>query len=242
MTHLENRNIALNKKGYTLIELMVAMVLSTVVLGAIISTYQSQQKSYVVEDQVAGVQQNIRVGLFYFERDFRMAGCDPLNSSGAGIETADSGTIQFTMDITGGENDGKDNDKDGTIDNPDESAYSDGDTDDADETVTYALGDSDGDGDTDLERNGIIIALNIDVMDIVYLDSDGNVLAAPVANPDNIRSIQLTIVARTDKLDHEYTDSTSYSNQQATEILPAQNDHYRRRVLTTFIKGRNLGI
>ena len=86
---------ALNRKGYTLIELLVALAISSVVLGAIISTYQSQQKSYVVEDQVAAMQQNIRVGLFYMERDFRMAGCDPRNASGAGIETADTGTIHL---------------------------------------------------------------------------------------------------------------------------------------------------
>ena len=110
MTTVDRKNNISNTKGYTLIELLVAMVLSSIVLSAIISTYRSQQKAYAVENQVAALQQNIRVGLFYIERDFRMAGCDPRGSSGAGIQAADTGMIQFTWDVTGGESDGKDND------------------------------------------------------------------------------------------------------------------------------------
>ena len=38
------------------------------------------------------------------------------------------------------------------------------------------------------------------------------------------------------------TDSTSYTNQQGTEILAAQNDEFRRMRLTSEIKVRNMGL
>ena len=212
----------INQTGYTLIELLVAMVLSAIVLTAICSAYVSQQKAYTIEQQVSAIQQNVRVALYHLERDIREAGCDPTGDVNPGFQVAQAAQMQFTQDITG-----------------------DGDTGDSDEDITYQLVDNDGDGEMDyLARNGVIIAENIDTLDFVYLDEDGNVLATPVVNTDlpNIRTVQVTIVARADQINADFTDSTSYANQQGTEILAAPNDHYRRRALTSTIRCRNLGM
>ena len=131
------------------------------------------------------------------------------------------------------------------MDEADENLFGDGDTGDSDEDITYGLVDSDGDGETDdLVRNNVMIAENINTLNFVYLDEDGNALATPVAAADLpvIRTVQVTIIARADQINADFTDSTSYTNQQGTEILAAPNDHYRRRVLTSTIRCRNLGM
>jgi len=215
-------------QGFTLIELLLAIVVFGIVVGAIYATYASSQRSYSRVSQTSYMVQNIRAALSIMEREIRMAGYDPTGNANAGINFAGPTSITITQDIN-----------------------SDGDTADSDETVTYALSDFDGDGDNDLTReitykdnnneykNEIeLLAENIDAINFVYLDEDG---AAP-ANASDIRSVQITIVARTSKQDPGYIDTQNYTNQQGTEILGAQNDHYRRRVLTTEVRCRNLGL
>ena len=235
-----------NRSGFTLVELLISLTLVSLVMTAVYSSYRSQQKTYLVQNQMAGMRQNIRAALYYMERELRMAGCDPTGNAGAGVVIANDNTIQFTMDITGGESDLKDNDSDGTIDEAAEDIYPDGLTTGTDEDITYALNDNNGDGDTDLERtdNGVtrLIAENIDALDFVYLDSNSAVLAAPVANLSDIRAVQITVVARTEQGDSDHSNSVEYKNKQGTTILTAQNDSFRRIMMTTHIKCRNLGL
>jgi len=228
----------LTDQGFTLIEILLALAISGVVMAGVYSAYYSQQKSYVTQEQVVAMQQNLRAAMYYMEREIRMAGCDPTENAGAEIKTADTDTIRFTLDITGGESDGKDNDNDGSVDEEDEKRFSDGFCDDTNEDITYSLADNDGDGDNDLEMNNNLIAENIDALDFVYLDANG----ATTATLANIRSIQITLVARTGRGDPGYTNNTSYQNQQGTTIYTALNDNFRRKLLTTGVKCRNLGL
>ena len=209
-----------NEDGFTLVELLVAMAVSVIVMASIGYVYYTQQKSYVAQEQISAMQQNLRAAMYYMEREIRMAGFDPTQSDTPGIQTASPNTMRFTLDIT-----------DDTDTGP-----PDGDTGDANEDITYSLADNDGDGDNDLERNGNLIAENIDALDFVYLDSNG----APTVSISNIRSVQVTIVARTGKGDPGFTNNTTYLNQQGTTIYTAPGDNKRRRRLTTTIKCRNL--
>ena len=59
----------LTKHGFTLVELLVAIAVAGIVMAGIYSSYYSQQKSYVAQKQVAAMQQNLRVGMYYMERD-----------------------------------------------------------------------------------------------------------------------------------------------------------------------------
>jgi prepilin-type N-terminal cleavage/methylation domain-containing protein len=61
-------------QGFTLIELVVAMVISLVVMGAIYGTFKSQEDSFVIQDQVAAMQQNLRGAMYVMTRDIQMAG------------------------------------------------------------------------------------------------------------------------------------------------------------------------
>jgi type IV pilus assembly protein PilW len=202
-----------NKRGFTLTELLVAMGLSAIVMASIGYMYYTQQKSYLVQENLAAAQQNLRAAMYFMERDIRMAGCDPTEKSGAAIGTPGTNTIAFTSDLNGDRNIG------GT-----------------DESVTYSFADNDGDGKNDcITRNGDLIAENIDALDFVYLNSSGN----PETTISQIRTVQVSVVAKTGRADQGYTDTRIYENQQGTTILAAQNDSFRRKQLDTTIKLRN---
>jgi len=61
-------------QGFTLLELLVAMVISLVVMGAIYGTFKSQEDSFVIQDQVTAMQQNLRAAMYTMSRDIQMAG------------------------------------------------------------------------------------------------------------------------------------------------------------------------
>jgi len=209
-----------SNQGFTIVELMVAMVVSLLVMGAIYSTFLSQSKSYLVQEEVVAMQQNLRAAMFYMQREIRMAGCDPFDIGGIGITAANSNSISFTEDVTGN-----------TTGSP-----PDGDVLDANESITYSLNGG------NLTRNtgggNQVVAQNIDALDFVYLEADGNT----TATLSDIRSVEITIVARTGRELQPSINNNTYLNQQGTQILGPQNDNFSRRRLTTFIKCRNLGL
>jgi prepilin-type N-terminal cleavage/methylation domain-containing protein len=63
-----------NKKGITLIELLVVLVISGIVIAGVYRVFVAQSKAYTVQDQVAGVQQDIRSAMEIVVRDLRMTG------------------------------------------------------------------------------------------------------------------------------------------------------------------------
>jgi len=181
------------------------------------------------------------------EKEIRMAGCNPTGAADAGIPTvptvgAEAASIRFTEDVT-----------DGAGGNPD------GDVTDPNEDITYSL-----DGNRNLVRtdnNGAglgstvsaVVAQNIDAIDFVYLDgaSPPNVLndytgtgAVPAANISQIRSVEITIVARTENNTLATPNNTPYFNQRGRQIFVpgSQDDNVSRRRLTYSIKCRNLGL
>jgi len=70
------KKIKLNRKGITLIELLVALVLGALLVGGIYRLFVSQNRAYAVQDQVVDMQQNIRGAMEILIRDLRMTGCD----------------------------------------------------------------------------------------------------------------------------------------------------------------------
>jgi len=61
-------------KGITLIELLVALVITGILVAAVYRTFTSQQKTYTVQEQVVDMQQNVRAGINRMMREIRMAG------------------------------------------------------------------------------------------------------------------------------------------------------------------------
>ena len=114
MTHTK-----IDKRGFSLIEMMTAIALAGMVLAGVYTMYFTQTKSHATQQVVVDMQQGIRLGMFLMEKEIRMAGYDPTNSGVPQITSARRASITFTMDITGGETDGFDNDGDGNWDTGD---------------------------------------------------------------------------------------------------------------------------
>jgi type IV pilus assembly protein PilW len=237
-------------QGFTLVELLVAMAISALVMTAIYATFKNQQGTYILHELVASAQQNLRAGMLFMEREIRMAGCDPLGSAGAGINTANANSISFTLDY-----------RNADAFSPSNVSPSDGDLDDPNENITYVLAtDTDDDnkinlyrtipGDPDPPPESRIIAENIEALDFVYLDG-----ASPtnVLNPGrtditdagvmaSIRSVQITMVAVAARGLPGYLYTNTHSNQQGVVIYGSTNNNINSRAMTVTINARNLGL
>lgn len=62
-----------NRQGFSLVEIMVAMVIMGVVVGAVYSTFINTQRHAYTQEEVVEVQQNLRAGLDFLVKDIRMA-------------------------------------------------------------------------------------------------------------------------------------------------------------------------
>ena len=69
-----NQNFFKKSKGVTLIELLIALVISAILIAGIYRTFIHQQKTYATQEQVADMQQTVRVAINRMVREIRMAG------------------------------------------------------------------------------------------------------------------------------------------------------------------------
>jgi len=63
-----------NKTGVTIIELLIALVISALLIAGIYRTFIGQQKTYIVQEQVVDMQQSARVAINKMMKEIRMAG------------------------------------------------------------------------------------------------------------------------------------------------------------------------
>lgn len=228
-----------SSQGFTLVEVMVALAIAGILTTAIYAVFISQSKTYSAQEQIVDLQRGLRYGMSLLENDLRQAGYNPGRLTTERAET-----------------DGVDNDCDGT-------------TDEADNTATWLVNESEsigvlvasvssvntsrdenGDGsacgETEratfaldgmiLKRNDRPLIDNVEVLNFVYLTEGGGV----ATSIEEIRSVQIAMIGRTQKQDPSYKNTQSYVNLQGTVILAAQNDGYRRRLLTSQVNIRNL--
>ena len=64
-------------RGFSLVELVVAMAISLVVMAGVYKVYVTQQDTYLLQEQVAEMQQNARVAKYVLTKDIRMVGYNP---------------------------------------------------------------------------------------------------------------------------------------------------------------------
>jgi prepilin-type N-terminal cleavage/methylation domain-containing protein len=74
MIMVDMRTTLKKQGGMTLIELLVAMVIGAILIGAIYRVFISQQKIFAVQQDVVDMQQNARLAIDRMTREIRMAG------------------------------------------------------------------------------------------------------------------------------------------------------------------------
>jgi prepilin-type N-terminal cleavage/methylation domain-containing protein len=257
------------KKGLTLLELLIALVLSSILIAALYRIFISQQKIYTVQNQVVDMQQNLRIAIGQMTREIRMAGYggnildifDNINGFSNIITPADNSITILLADQVGvlkqtttkGVNQLKVTNA--SIFNTDKKKYlclnglnnyliqgviTDTITLTASlaedhvineavylvKAITYSLGLSG--GKIALRRNENTgggaqpLAENMESLQFTYFDSDGNM----TANPPDIRMIGVKVTVKTNMPDPDYKGK----------------DGYRRRILSSNIKVRNMGL
>ncbi|MDH3601508.1 MAG: PilW family protein [Candidatus Tectomicrobia bacterium] len=224
-----NRNTS--SDGFSLIELLMAMTISLTIIAAVYQLSFSQHRSYRKQDQAVETRQNVRAIMALITKHLQLSGYDPTGRANTGLVTGfapphDSFTIDyanehdiiaFTLD-----------------DNGDATAGSD----DA-EQIAFRLNNETLERYSSENTEWETIATNIDALDFVFLDDTGT----KTTDPAEFRAVQIALLVRSTKQDNKYQDTAVYMNKQSDPICPScPNDHFRRRLLTTTIKLRNLGL
>ena len=268
----------MNRKGMTLIELLVALVVSGILVAGVYRTFVSQQNTFTVQEQVVDMQQNVRLAINRMTRELRMAGYGRMdatffgagkmhgiyehvvNPGGDGIVTvvggyqtvatlaafASSGSNIIQVDIATGVDldkkkyiniNGLESNQIKKITGTQIELFSNLTNDHfAGEPVflvmaiTYSRGVSEGKWallrDDNLGLGPQPVAENIESLRFRYIMNTGETLdVVPAVRFDDIRMIQVNIVARTDRTDPE---------------LAKVSDGFRRRTMTSNIQLRNL--
>ena len=136
----------MNDKGFTIVELMVAVVVAMIAMGAIAVVFQMQFKTLNREEQASEMRNNLKTAVELISRELLMAGYDPSRSSNAGIVSPLSeNSINFTIDRNG-----------------------DGEINGNREDVTYTYDET----DLAVVRNSRIIARNITGLSFTYHNAD----------------------------------------------------------------------
>ena len=188
----------MSEKGFSMVELLTAMVPSLIVLGAVTSTFIIQERSYEQQAHIVEMQENVRAGMQMMTRELVMAGYDPTGAAGAGIVSANAYSIRFTMDLNG-----------------------DGDVSDSSEDVTYALDPT----DKQLTRKSTAIdtatplAENIQGLSFTYYDSNNSITSVV----GKIRRITIQLTARTREPDPNYSSNNGYRTRTLTSDVSPRN-------------------
>jgi prepilin-type N-terminal cleavage/methylation domain-containing protein len=87
-----------SKTGFSLVELILAMGISTIILIAIYGVFSITSKNFTTQNATASAQQSLRAAIGLMARDIRAAGLDPIDSDNFGFEHAASNKIRVTAD------------------------------------------------------------------------------------------------------------------------------------------------
>lgn len=213
--------------GFSLVELLVAIVVGGIIISAAYMLFLSNQRTYIIQDELVNIQQTIRPAAEYISRHIRIAGLDPDQTGLFGIMDATNGTIEFSFDRV--------NDITGT-------APLQGVLEPADEIKAFRVQNSELQEFDQASNAWVAIAENVEALNFVYLNRNGNVIADPNATRGDIRTVEISIVGVSRNPVPRYTNTNSYVNLQGTEIFPPQNDNFVRMMLSETVQCRNLGL
>ncbi len=259
-------------KGFSLIELLVALVLSSLIMAALYRTFINQQRTYATQEEVIDMQQNIRSGIDRMTREIRMAGyggnildafgsvnsftdiISPVNGTHDSItiimadevallsQNAATGTNQLELNVNGSFDtdkkkylclDGKNhylvqgvNGNSVTLTTPLLEDHLINEPVSLVKAITFKISPNTTDlvRDENTGKGSQVVAENIENLQFKYTLLNGNVVDSP-GNPSHIRSVSVTLSARTKMTDPQYP-----------------GDGYRRQTMNSITELRNMGL
>lgn len=242
-------------QGFTLIEILIALAISGIIMTGVYTTYMSQQKNYIIQNQIVDMHQGLRAVFYIMTKEIRMAGYDPQMTNNYKVIRASEDAFRFDADLN-----------------------HDGGTPGSGESFLYEIYDGD-----KLRRTpkGSAVALNIEALSFAYAygsngdggiemdggnirwvtDSDGDgswdrvdtnldgyidinddvggVGIGETVNVNTIRAVKVWLLAKTEKPDSSYKNTNTYV--VGTKHLTF-NDNLRRRLMIKTIYLRNMGV
>lgn len=161
----------MNQRGFTLVEVMIAMAVGLIALGSIAVVFQMQSNTLKREEMASEMRDTARRVMDRMTRELLMAGYDPTGNAGAGVvsgpDLSPPSSVNFTLDHDG----------DGAIS---------GDR----ENVTYAYDST----NLTITRNARVIARNITGLSFTYYNS-GNTATNTASD---VRRIEIELNARSE--------------------------------------------
>jgi prepilin-type N-terminal cleavage/methylation domain-containing protein len=76
-----NKHFVKSSCGISLIEILIALVISAILIAGIYRMFIRHQKTYITQEQVADMQQNVRIAINKMIREIRMAGFGGKNNN-----------------------------------------------------------------------------------------------------------------------------------------------------------------
>ncbi|MDD2890216.1 MAG: prepilin-type N-terminal cleavage/methylation domain-containing protein [bacterium] len=208
----------MNKKGLTMIELIVTLVILGIIMTLAISLQIHNQQLYKRETSLIALRTNVRGALDIMVEDLRSAGFNPEEAPAPaftpGVVDAQAHLIWIRTDV----------DTDGVYD--------------IGEEIGYSI--SGGNLYKNTNMNGVtdtsIIARGIDYLEFRYMDNKNVEFTSPVATTslDSIKTIKIIIVGKTLKRFLNYIESGNYPDGTS------YSDRCYRCWDSTFVKLRNL--
>ncbi|MDP3097415.1 MAG: prepilin-type N-terminal cleavage/methylation domain-containing protein [Syntrophales bacterium] len=191
-------------RGFSLVEMLIAMAVGMVVLGAMYGVFNIQSKTLGNQEEIVAMQQSVRAGMGMMAREIGMAGYNPAGATFAGV-TYDPLQLRIMADLNG----------DGAIDASSQ------------ENIIYTIAS---DATTANPNNKKItrnigagnypFVENVDAFTFEYLKGDG--ITAATASAD-VRQIRITITGRTAKPDSSYSANGGYRTYTLTSVIAPMN-------------------
>ena len=181
------RSVASDERGFTLAEVLVAMLMMLTVLFALYSIFDTSIRVFSFGNDKTEAVQNARLGLERMEREIRAA--YPYDKAEGNEELFPNYFENPSDDITFAND-------------------TDGDRSGEDNQITYELNEDTG----TLERNGSAAIENVSELSFEYLDRDGDPLEGDSGEED-IEMVRITLVVEVDDGDQELSTDVALRNR-----------------------------
>lgn len=188
-------------RGFSLVEMLIAMAVGMVVLGAMYGVFNIQSKTLSNQEEIVAMQQSVRAGMDMIAREIGMAGYNPAGATFAGV-TYDTTQLRIMADLNGDQDTGDENEDIVYKYYDENSAY------------PYQIKRKTGGGDFQP------FVENVQSFTFQYLKSDGIATAATSAE---VRQIRITITGRTAKPDSSYSANGGYRTYTLTSVIAPMN-------------------